>query len=225
MRISGSADLHASAEAVYAALADPSVLLRTLPGCQQVEAIGPDHNRMTITAGVGSIKGTYLGSVHIVDEDPPHGYTLKASGSSVAGTIDATARITLTPSGDVTHLDYHADAVVGGPIGGVGQRMLAGVAKKLAAQFFSAVDDELTMGPQVHEAFEVPATASASAANHVNAADAPRIFRRPQPVPRSVDLGDPALLLGAAVLGAAVALAGVAVGARLRRSSATGEHA
>ncbi len=222
MRISGSADLHASAEAVYAALADPSVLLRTLPGCQEVETIGPDHNRMTITAGVGSIKGTYLGSVHIVDQDPPHGYTLKASGSSVAGTIDATAKITLTPNGGVTHIEYHADTVVGGPIGGVGQRMLAGVARKLAGEFFSAVDRELTLGAPTPETLP---SAAAPGASPVTAAEAPRIHRRQQPEKRPLELGDPALLFAAAALGAVVALAGVALGARLRRSDGTGAHA
>ena len=46
------------ARAVWAALNDPAVLVRTIPGCQQLEEVGPDAYRMTLTAGVASIKGT-----------------------------------------------------------------------------------------------------------------------------------------------------------------------
>jgi hypothetical protein len=35
----------------------------------------------------------------------------------------------------------HAPA---GPVAGVGQRMITGVAKRMAGQFFKAIDDELT---------------------------------------------------------------------------------
>ena len=42
-----------------------------------------------------------------------------------------------------TDLTYDADASVGGVIGGVGQRMLAGVTRKMAGQFFTAVDDDI----------------------------------------------------------------------------------
>ena len=42
-----------------------------------------------------------------------------------------------------TDLSYDADAAVGGMIGGVGQRMLSGVTRKMAGQFFEAVDDDI----------------------------------------------------------------------------------
>jgi uncharacterized protein len=206
MKLSGSAELHAPMEQVYAAIADPSMLVRTIPGCQQLETVGADDYRMTITAGVASIRGTYLGSVHIVDQDPPNGYTLKASGSSAAGTIDATAKITLAPNGGgTTHLEYDADAVVGGAIGGVGQRMLTGVARKLAGEFFTAVDHELSapsIPVSVTPEEEVPGAA-------------PGVFRRPEPVRQPpTGIGDPRLLLAAFALGALATAVGVALGAR-----------
>jgi hypothetical protein len=41
---------------------------------------------------------------------------------------------------------YTADVVVGGMIGGVSQRMLASVGKKMATDFFAAVDDCIVSG-------------------------------------------------------------------------------
>ena len=42
--------------------------------------------------------------------------------------------------GGGTVLTYDADAIVGGMIGGVGQRMLTGVSKRMADEFFRNVD-------------------------------------------------------------------------------------
>ena len=51
--------------------------------------------------------------------------------------LDDDAPAALADGADgTTLLTYEADAVIGGMIGGVGQRVLAGVAKKTAAEFF-----------------------------------------------------------------------------------------
>ena len=101
--------------------------------------------------------------------------------------------------GGATRLDYDADAVVGGVIGGVGQRMLAGVAKKTAGEFFAAVDDVLTGRER-----RVPSEPSVAAGTA-----APAVFTAPsrQRAPMSV-----ADMSTAAVTGALIALAGVVLG-------------
>jgi hypothetical protein len=69
---------------------------------------------------------------------------MKASGAGAPGTVDADVVVRLAPgAAGGTDLTYDADAAVGGVIGGVGQRMLAGVTKKMAGQFFSAVDADI----------------------------------------------------------------------------------
>src|SRR3954454_8961104 len=143
MKVAGQATLHAPIERVFSALNDPAVLVRTIPGCQQLEATGPDAYAMTVTAGVASIKGTYAGTVRLEDLQPPSSFVLRASGAGAPGTVSAEVSVRLTEQDGGTRLDYDADAVVGGVIGGFGQRMLAGVAKKLAGEFFAAVDQEL----------------------------------------------------------------------------------
>ena len=72
-------------------------------------------------------------------------------------------RVTLEDVGaGTTRLEYDADAVVGGMIGGVGQRVLSGVAKKTAGEFFAAVDDVLTgKAPSVPAPREEPCASTA----------------------------------------------------------------
>ena len=155
MRIAGNATLHAPVETVYAALRDPRVLVRTIPGCERLEQVGEDAYQMTVTAGVASVRGTYAGDVRLTDQRAPHGFVLRASGSGAPGTVSADVTVELSPGDNgTTELSYDADAVVGGMIGGVGQRLLAGVAKRTAGDFFTAVDQVLT-GGEVEEA--VPA--------------------------------------------------------------------
>jgi carbon monoxide dehydrogenase subunit G len=160
MKVSGDATLHAPRHTVWAALNDPAVLVQTIPGCQRMETIGVDAYQMTLAAGVASIKGIYQGEVRLVDQLEPDSFTLKAAGAGAPGTVSADVKVTLAVGpADTTVLAYEADAIVGGMIGGVGQRMLAGVAKKTAGEFFGNVDAVLA-GAQVASGKPVPAGAT-----------------------------------------------------------------
>jgi carbon monoxide dehydrogenase subunit G len=208
MKVNGSAVLHAPRERVWTALQDPAVLVRTIPGCQQLEQVGPDSYRATVTAGVASIKGTYAGEVRLSDQAEPDSFMLHASGAGAPGTVSADVRVTLAAADNgTTRLDYDADAVVGGAIGGVGQRMLAGVAKKTAGEFFAAVDDVLTGRAEI-AAVEAPAPAGPPAAA-APAAAAPAVYTAPPRQRPAVPVG---VVLAAVVVGALIALAGVVVG-------------
>ena len=57
MKFTGDATLNAPVEKVWDALLDPSVLVRTIPGCERLEATGENAYAMTVTAGVAAIKG------------------------------------------------------------------------------------------------------------------------------------------------------------------------
>lgn len=144
MKISGTAALKATPQQVWDAFHDPEVLARCLPGCESLTEVGPDQYAMTVTAGVAAIKGTYDGRVALLDPHHPERFTMKAQGAGGPGTVDADVVVHLVPSAaGGTDLSYDADAAVGGVIGGVGQRMLSGVTRKMAGQFFEAVDDDI----------------------------------------------------------------------------------
>ena len=227
MKVSGSATLHAPRAQVWSALNDPAVLVRTIPGCQRLEAIDTDAYRMTITAGVASIKGVYTGEVRLTDQQPPDKFLLTAAGSGGPGTVSADVWVTLSETGSAgdgegsTSLTYDADAIVGGMIGGVGQRMLTGVAKKTAGEFFSAVDDVLTgkapgAGPGQSGSngagwrAGVDGTATAGAAGSSSAG--PQIFEAPGAASALARPAGSAGFLQGALVGAAAALAGALVG-------------
>jgi len=205
MKLSGTASLSAPPQRVWEALNDPDVLVRTIPGCKSLNETGPDAYSMTVSAGVASIKGTYLGQVRLADKNEPTSYVLHASGSGGPGTVSAECLVRLDADGDGTTLAYDADAVIGGVIAGVGQRVLAGVAKKMAGQFFDAVDAELRGVVPVSEPGQPDWTVGFDTPTVHNGASA-----------GVVALTDKSFLIGGAA-GAAIALLGVLVGARLGR--------
>ena len=132
MKVTGSASIAAPRDEVWKALNDPAVLVRTIPGVSRLEEIDTDVYRMTIYAGVASIKGTYQGEVRLAEQQQPDSFVLRATGTGAPGTVNADVAVRLTQEDASTRIDYDADAVVGGMIGGVGQRVLGGVAKKTA---------------------------------------------------------------------------------------------
>lgn len=206
MKLSGTAQLSAPPDRVWAALNDPDVLARTIPGCEQLAETGPDEYRLTVSAGVASIKGTYLGRVRISDRAEPTSYVLHASGSGGPGTVSAECLVRLATEGDGTVVSYEADAVIGGVIAGVGQRVLSGVAKKMAGQFFANVDRELQ-----------PATAGEPEAADVAPLARQAVDRGRSPWgDRNIPVDVRPFLVGG-VAGAAIALVGVVVGSRLGR--------
>ncbi|GAA2407317.1 hypothetical protein GCM10010191_14540 [Actinomadura vinacea] len=216
MKVTGSATVAAPVPRVWDALQDPAVLARTIPGCHSLETTGQDVYRMTVSAGVASIKGTYVGSVELAEPDPPRSFVLRARGQGAPGTVDATVRVRLSAGEGGTRIDYDADAVVGGMIGGVGQRMLGSVAKKTAGEFFAAVERSLAepaaafaaTGAGGADVVQMPARGDQAAQRPKE----PRTFMGaatagPRPVPTLAAFG----------AGAAAALAGVVIGYALGR--------
>jgi uncharacterized protein len=222
VNLDGSAVLHADPERVWAVITDPAVLARTIPGCESLEQVGDDEYRMNVSVGVGAIRGTYAGEVRLADQQRPKSYVMHASGAGAPGQVRATVTINLEPNGETTTLTYSADAVVGGPVAGVGQRMMTGVAKRMAGQFFSAIDAELTapvvpIGAAPSAAAEAPAAATGQAPAAAPAVG--RVFAgTAAPAAAGVGGNLQSGLLGA-VAGAAIALIGVIIGFRLGRRS------
>jgi carbon monoxide dehydrogenase subunit G len=219
MRIAGNATLHAPVDAVYEALKDPRVLVRTIPGCERLEQVGEDAYAMTVTAGVASVRGTYAGDVRLTDQRAPHGFVLRASGSGAPGTVSADVAVDLAPGDDgTTLLSYDADAVAGGMIGGVGQRLLSSVAERTAGEFFTAVDEVLA-GGGAEEAAVTPDAEVVGAPARAGAGGAgPRVYTAPARRQAAAIPGGE--FAAGVVLGAAAALLGALVGGYLARRAA-----
>jgi carbon monoxide dehydrogenase subunit G len=205
MKISGEATLPAPARAVWDALLDPAVLVRTLPGCERLETLEENHYSMTVNVGVAAIKGAYSGSCRLSDLKPYESLVLSAQGSGAPGTISADIAVRFQDNADdTTTLTYDADAIVGGMIGGVGQRMLTSVSKRMAGEFFGAVEEVLAGGG-------LPAEVGAPGAPGAPAGQ-PGVYTAP-PKPARAGAGSSKDFVTGLSVGAALVALGVVLGA------------
>jgi carbon monoxide dehydrogenase subunit G len=207
MKISGREAIPFPVEQVWGALLDPAVLVRTIPGCERLETTGQDTYAMTVTAGVAAIRGTYDGTCALSDLHEHESLVMRLQGAGAPGTIDATVQVSFRGSGDQTVVEYDADAVVGGMVGGVGQRMLGSVSKRMAGEFFGNVADAIST-PGVPSGGGGPADGSLSSAGAGSSSSvAGQVFTAP-PRPASSQQD---FLKGIAV-GAGLVLLGVVAG-------------
>lgn len=204
MKIAGEATLQAPVDRVWDALLDPAVLVRSIPGCERLESTGENSYAMTVTVGVAAIKGTYAGTCSLSDLQEHESLRLTGEGAGAPGTISADVAVRFADNGDgTTTLTYDADTVVGGMIGGVGQRMLTSVSRRMAGEFFGSLEQVITGVAPVAASAERAATPAAARG----------VFTAP---PRPASGGQREFVRGVAV-GAGLVALGVLLGSRLGR--------
>ncbi len=217
MKIAGANVLHAPVDRAWDALLDPSVLVATIPGCERLVATGDNAYDMTVTAGVAAIKGTYAGTCVLSDLDEPRSLVMALNGAGAPGTIGATVNVGFADGGDgTTTVTWDADAVVGGMVGGVGQRMLTSVSKRMAGEFFGNVDKALSGAglPAVGAAGAAAGTAVSSGAAVGGGVQAGQVFTAP---PSSAGISSQTDFVKGIAVGAGLVLLGVVAGSLFGR--------
>lgn len=138
MELSESVTILKDRATVWAALNDPEVLGKAIPGCQQIALETPEQMTVTLLLKVGPIKARFNGLVALSNVVAPESYVLSGEGKGgVAGFAKGGAEVRLEEAGpDATVLHYAAKADVGGKLAQLGSRLLDSTAKKLARQFF-----------------------------------------------------------------------------------------
>src|SRR5688572_1831006 len=123
---------------VYAALNDPEMLKKCIPGCEELEKQGDNEFAAVVRMELGPVKARFKGRVTLSDLDPPNGYRISGEGEGgVAGFAKGGATVALAEKDGGTALTYDVEAQIGGKLAQLGQRLVNGSAKKLADEFFT----------------------------------------------------------------------------------------
>jgi carbon monoxide dehydrogenase subunit G len=146
MQMNESQIVPASQDKVWAALNDPAVLAKCIPGCQKLDVTAPNEMTATVVVKVGPVKASFAGKVTLSDIEAPNSYRIAGEGSGgVAGFAKGGASVKLTAEGpESTRLDYAVDAQIGGKLAQLGGRLIDATAKKLAGEFFEKFAAELS---------------------------------------------------------------------------------
>ncbi len=160
MEMTGEQLIPAAQAEVWRGLNDPETLKACISGCESIDKLSDTEYSIVTTAAVGPVKARFKGKLTLSELDPPRSYTLAFDGQGgAAGFGRGTAKVSLAAEDAGTRLSYAVNAQVGGKLAQIGARLIDGVAKKLADDFFTAFKHKIG-GP-----VEAPVLASAAAAD------------------------------------------------------------
>jgi uncharacterized protein len=143
LEIGGSEAVVASGDQLWAALNDPVVLTRCIPGCKSMTEIAPNAYKVELQLRVAAVGGSFEGEVVLSEMEPPRACTIRVSGAGTLGHGNGTARFEIEPESEsASKLLYKGTGEIGGLVAGVGQRILSGVSKHLIGRFFASLRKE-----------------------------------------------------------------------------------
>jgi carbon monoxide dehydrogenase subunit G len=144
MDMQASRQLAVTQQQAWDALNDPEVLKVCIPGCDKVEATGPNQFAVGVALKIGPVSAKFAGKITLGEMNPPNSYTLTFDGQGgAAGFGKGSAKVALTPNEGGCELAYTVHAQVGGKVAQLGQRLVDGAAKSMAEDFFKRFDDEM----------------------------------------------------------------------------------
>ena len=143
MHLDGSYTFKAARQRVWETLQSPTVIGQCMPGWEKFEEVGQDRYEATMRIGIGPIRGTYTGRIHLRDREEPERYRMDVEGGGGPGHMKGSGLLELREQGDETVITYDGDAQVTGRIASVGQRLLSVSAKQLINQFFKCMERRL----------------------------------------------------------------------------------
>ncbi len=152
MQITGQQVIPAARERVWAALTDPEVLKRCLPGCQSVEQ-QPDYQyAVLMTTTVGPMRVRMRGQLKLENVVEGESCSMRFEGQGGAmGFASGQAQVDLVETNGETQLRYAAEALMGGKLAQLGGRVIDGVVQKLSGDFFDALRAEFQDVPTAQE--------------------------------------------------------------------------
>lgn len=166
MDMEGSRALAVTQQQAWDALNDPQVLKLCIPGCDRIEPTGDNQYAVGVAVKIGPVQAKFNGKITLSEVKPPESYTITFDGQGGAagfGKGVSQVRLTPQPDGPGCVLDYKVQAQVGGKIAQLGQRLIDGVAKGMAEDFFKRFDAEMQRRyppPDVAQAAVVQAVAA-----------------------------------------------------------------
>ncbi len=148
IKIVGSYQLEAPIDKVWPHIFDPQSLMSLIPGCQQLQQVGPDEYRGQIQVGVAAVSGTYESYVRLLRREPPHQCCFAGEISGSTGTIKGEASFTLkeVQQGN-SCIEYEAEGMITGALAKLSPRFVEGVARTLINLGLANLNKQLRAQP------------------------------------------------------------------------------
>jgi carbon monoxide dehydrogenase subunit G len=145
MQLTGSTEIKASRDKVWAYLTNPDFVSKCAPGLESMEVVEENKKfKATGSVGLGNLKVRFSGDIEFVTMEAPTRAVMKGRGSAPGSAVEGTAEMKLRDGENgVTIMDWTAEVNVLGTIASLASRMMGSVAQKLSGQFFDCVKAQI----------------------------------------------------------------------------------
>jgi carbon monoxide dehydrogenase subunit G len=144
MDMQGNRQLGVSQQQAWDALNDPAILKACIPGCEKFELTTENQYAVLVAVKIGPVAAKFNGKVTLADIQAPNSYALQFEAQGgVAGFGQGESKVELVANAQGCELRYTVHSKVGGKIAQLGQRLIDGVAKSLAEDFFKRFETAL----------------------------------------------------------------------------------
>lgn len=141
MDMQGNRQLGVSQQQAWDALNDATILKACIPGCEKFELTAENQYAVLVAVKIGPVAAKFNGKVTLADIQAPNSYALQFEAQGgVAGFGQGESKVELVANAQGCELRYTVHSKVGGKIAQLGQRLIDGVAKSLAEDFFKRFD-------------------------------------------------------------------------------------
>ncbi|HXG25419.1 MAG TPA: carbon monoxide dehydrogenase subunit G [Candidatus Binatia bacterium] len=144
MEFSGSTEIKAPRDKVWAFVIDPQQVGWCGPGVESIDEIDPTHFRARAKVGIGVIAARFVVNLELAEAVEPDRAVIKAAGQAPGSAVEATGSMSLSgpPEGPTT-MSWSADVRIMGTIASVGARLIEGTANKMIAKTFDCMRAKL----------------------------------------------------------------------------------
>jgi carbon monoxide dehydrogenase subunit G len=144
MEFSGSVEIKAPRDRVWAFVIDPQQVGWCGPGVESIEVLDATHYKAKAKVGVGYISARFAVNLELGETQAPDRAVIKASGQAPGSAVDAAGEMRLSgpPEGPTT-MDWAASVAISGAMASLGARLIEGTARKQIGQAFDCMRGKL----------------------------------------------------------------------------------
>lgn len=151
MRVKESFEIAERPDRVWDLFSQPEQVAACVPGVESVEPLDDDNLRVQLTQSVGPMTATFALKMTITERVDNEALSFTAVGRVVrgaSGSVRSTNRVQLKPLGDSrTRVNVDAEIAMGGMLGSVGQKVIAGQAETVTEDFARSLERALRGEP------------------------------------------------------------------------------
>jgi uncharacterized protein len=141
--VSGTKELEAPRETVWAVINEPAEMAKLIPGVESFEIHDEKHwtAKVKVPLGLGGLKMTM--NFEKLEERQPEFASMRAKGQGVGALMDMKTSFTLSEAEPGTSMAWEADVKIAGPVGAMGQRVLQPIVNQQVSQVLTALEQRV----------------------------------------------------------------------------------